>query len=127
MSLLNRVFGTPSAVEEPKESKSVTIVPLVEAALPQDTWLREELAKPIHRFRHFSREKVNQAIKQLAARDPSQNREAVDSVLNMLSPINIHGCKSESHNVSFALAGLRVIKPSMQSAIVCSGRPCKLI
>jgi hypothetical protein len=107
MSLLNRVFGAPPAVAAPKSSKSLIIVPLAEAALPQETWLREELAKPIHKFRHFSREKTNQAIKQLLARDPSQDREAADSVLNMLAPINLSGCKSESQNVSLTLAGLR--------------------
>jgi hypothetical protein len=107
MNLLNRVFGAPSDVEAPKVSQSLTIVPLAEAALPQETWLREELAKPIHRFRHFSGEKISQVIKQLAARDPAQDREAADSVLNMLAPISLPGCKFESQNVSLTLAGLR--------------------
>lgn len=103
MSIINRVFGGKPSGEEPKNSQSLVIVPLTEAALPDENWLRAELAKPTHKFRQLDQVKTNQLISQFAARTPAQ----LDSLLNMVSPIKTRDYKFDNQSVSFSLLGSR--------------------
>jgi len=108
MSLLNRFTKKE---EEPKSTQGLAMGLLAGAVLPEENWLREELALPAHKFRRSGPEKIGQAVRQLAARaassPPGQERNLANSLLDMLAPIKISGFKSEDQIISFTLAGLR--------------------
>jgi hypothetical protein len=111
MSLLNRFTGKGTPAEEPKSDPFLAFGLLAGEVLPEEKWLREELAKPAHKFRRSGSEKIAQAVRQLSARaaagPPRDELDQMNSLLDLLAPIKISECKTEDQTMSFNLAGMR--------------------
>jgi len=111
MSLLNRFTGKGTPAEEPKNGSFLAFGLLAGAALPEENWLRGELAMPAHSCRRSGPEKVGQAVRQLstriAARPPQPDLDQMNCLLDLLAPIKISDCKTKDQTMSFNLAGMR--------------------
>jgi hypothetical protein len=111
MSLLKHITGKGNPAEGPKSTLFLPFGLLAGAVLPEENWLRAELAMPAHKFRQAGPEKIGQAVRQLSARaaagPPGEELDQMNSLLDLLAPIRISKCKTENQTMSFNLAGLR--------------------